>query len=616
MSAHADGCQVDLNTHAPVAGVFGSSAAVDPSPPSPPLHNPHATAPPTLTQPPRAVYGRENRLKVSRDEAAAAADEAVAAAAAAKAEAEFRRGRMLDRARRRRLGEGEVEDEGAEDKVEGREGQRRGAKRGRRDVEDEEGFDTEETAAAAAAAASQPERKQRRRGGDSAQRQQSQSKQPQAAAGEGPSDAPLEHINFWKEQEAKAAHPDKEVRLALCFPWCCAVVDVVDAITPPLQAKPPPVPQPTRHPTRPPLKPHPTRPPETAEGAPKGAQGARQPRHPDLRRALRRELQVWDDAGGSQGACIHWRGKLGACWRSDDAALALWSDHSQPIAVKSPPKTQQPWYAQPIAPRANGGHPTLQLPGGGGGLGSSGGGWYEQQRLVAVGAAAAHQPGQPVQLLPPGEGGGRKDRGGRHGSSSSSDSDTSSSSSSSDSGSSDSSDSGSSGRERRVRRRHDKSSSSRHKSGSSSGKKKRDKSKDKSKERRKGSKKEKRRGKSSSGVDAARSNVDLMNRLRAERVAREEGERRRATEVLTSGRCARMGDVFRDLGKTEFACACPTPQPCVLTQPALNQPPTPSQPPTSETLPKSTTTRLALLMLSGPGRPATPPPLAPTAADD
>lgn len=171
-----------------------------------------------LPQP--AVYGREQRLKVARDEAAAAAVEAAEAEAAAKAEAEFRRARLLERARKRRAREGEGGEGGSGG--EGGEATGRGASRwgdagasGSRPaaVEDEGDEEQQEEHAAAA-----PERKRQRR---EARRQQKQQQEAaamaaaaaaEAAAAEaaGGDGAPLEHINFWREEESKAAHPDKE----------------------------------------------------------------------------------------------------------------------------------------------------------------------------------------------------------------------------------------------------------------------------------------------------------------------------------------------------------------------------------------------------------------------
>lgn len=153
-------------------------------------------------------------MKVARDEAAAAAQEAVAAEAAAKAEAEFRRTRMLERARKKRKrGEGQEEEEAEELEEElrrargatsaGRGAQQRLKDGGEEAVDGVEGVveDGQQQAAP---------KKLRRRAQQEQQQQHKEGKQ--GVCGEQDKvDEPLQHINFWQEEETRAAHPDKEV---------------------------------------------------------------------------------------------------------------------------------------------------------------------------------------------------------------------------------------------------------------------------------------------------------------------------------------------------------------------------------------------------------------------
>lgn len=127
-----------------------------------------------------AVYGRENRLKVARDEAQHAAEEAEALEKHLKAEAEHRHRLLLQRARQRRntdhqqqpaLEAADNQDHEQEDSLE------------HAPLLTVEERPSTNSPPAATAVASTTEKAE---------------------------DTPG-HINFWADLEAKAAHPDKEV---------------------------------------------------------------------------------------------------------------------------------------------------------------------------------------------------------------------------------------------------------------------------------------------------------------------------------------------------------------------------------------------------------------------
>jgi len=123
-----------------------------------------------------AVYGRENRLKVARDEAKAAAEEAEKAARHKQAEAEARRALLLRRAQG--IPEGDAD-----------------------------------APAALAAAAAAPALPTGALDGDGQQPSEHAGGADAAALDACPasSSAPLEHINFFKDLEAREAHPERAV---------------------------------------------------------------------------------------------------------------------------------------------------------------------------------------------------------------------------------------------------------------------------------------------------------------------------------------------------------------------------------------------------------------------
>jgi len=268
----------------------------------------------------------------------------------------------------------------------------------------------------------------------------------------------------------------------------------------------------------------------------------------------------WRDVEDPGWLCVRW-----VC----TAPCTICSNTDHPNHTPAPSLTKtQPWYARPVAPRASD-HPPLQLPGGG----ASGGGY-----LIAHHQQQQQGQHQQQRQLTAGITGGRQ----RHppngpGDASDSSSDTSSHSSDTTSGSSSGSESGGS-RERRRRGGKERRSSSKHRSSSSKHKHK-SSSKSSSKHKvcvgaggggwvclglkvvaapkvvpllcvsptmtpsllheynttQKHRHKDKVKEQRSSAE--ARSKLLLMEALRSERVAREEGERQRATQVLSNGRC-------------------------------------------------------------------------------
>jgi cbb3-type cytochrome oxidase subunit 3 len=156
-----------------------------------------------------AVYNRDNKLKVARDEAKHAAEQQELQERHRAAEAQARRKLLLQRARQRRaeaLGgavvaaEGEEsgsddEEEREEEEIAGQQQQQQLQVQLLHPVEEKQGRKRQRQH-------QQQYQEDEVDGLQQQQQQQLQEVEPQPV---------LEHINFWKEQEAKAQHPERQV---------------------------------------------------------------------------------------------------------------------------------------------------------------------------------------------------------------------------------------------------------------------------------------------------------------------------------------------------------------------------------------------------------------------
>lgn len=146
------------------------------------------------------MYNRDNRLKVARDEAKHAAQEQELQAKHKAAEAESRRKMLLQRAKERRaevLNSAGLADEAAA--------------LGSLSAAAEESDCQDDYAVGL-----QQEADERRQDSIQQQQQQDQPYRQQPAVGDQQQPV-LEHINFWKDLEAKAEHPDRQVRQHIRF---------------------------------------------------------------------------------------------------------------------------------------------------------------------------------------------------------------------------------------------------------------------------------------------------------------------------------------------------------------------------------------------------------------
>lgn len=176
------------------------------------------------------VYGRDNRLKVARDEAAHAAEQAEQQEKHRAAEAQARRQLLLERARQRRAAAGGHADAGAgedasdpdADMPEQLQGQqqrhaRRQAPPDTHIQQEQQQLDFPDSRA-----------HKRRRVQESEQQHELQLQEQQqrvCAVQEDMQQEPvLEHINFWKEFESKTQHPERQVGTRSSFAAMICVV--------------------------------------------------------------------------------------------------------------------------------------------------------------------------------------------------------------------------------------------------------------------------------------------------------------------------------------------------------------------------------------------------------
>lgn len=158
------------------------------------------------------MYGRDNRLKVARDEAAHEAEQAVQREKHRAAEAQARRQLLLERAKQRRA-------EAIGDKA--------GSDSDTADAAAVEAGDAGTEAQLLLLLQQQDEACRDARGSRRPSLQERQEKQlqghhahqqQQQVSTELQEEPVLEHINFWKEFETKAQHPERQVRS------CCILV--------------------------------------------------------------------------------------------------------------------------------------------------------------------------------------------------------------------------------------------------------------------------------------------------------------------------------------------------------------------------------------------------------
>jgi hypothetical protein len=150
-----------------------------------------------------AVYGRDNRLKVARDEAAHEAEQAVQREKHRAAEAQARRQLLLERAKQRRaeaIGDKAGSDSDTADAA--------AAEAGDAHAEAQLLQQQQEEACWVDPRDSKRLRLQERQ---EKQLQVHHAHQQQQVSTELQEEPVLEHINFWKEFETKAQHPERQV---------------------------------------------------------------------------------------------------------------------------------------------------------------------------------------------------------------------------------------------------------------------------------------------------------------------------------------------------------------------------------------------------------------------